>query len=107
LRNPYRMVDIKRQQHDPVTQADALGLGRQEGEYLLGRGAVGKSLQEMMFGEPYRAIAQRIGELDLLDAFPVDSPNRLRTRIRSFQFIKNAQFQVQSPLHLELAAAPI
>src|SRR5208283_5753670 len=52
----------------------------------------------MVLGEPYRAVAQSVGKLNLLDAFLIDSPDRLRTRIRSFQLIKNAQLQIDSPL---------
>src|SRR5271169_735926 len=52
----------------------------------------------MVLGEPYRAISQSVGKLHLLDAFLIDSPDRLRTRIRSFQLIKNAQLQIDSPL---------
>ena len=56
LRDPEWMVDVERQQHDPVTKPDAIGLRRQEGQNFFRRGTVGKALQEMVLGEPHGAV---------------------------------------------------
>src|SRR5271169_2019128 len=51
-----------------------------------------------MLRKPDRPVSETIGKLDLFDAFLIDSPDRFTTRIRCFQFIKNAQFQINDLL---------
>ena len=60
-----------------------------------------------MLRKPHRPVSQTIGKLYLLDAFLIDSPDRFATRIRSFQLIKNAQFQINDLLSVAPASVPV
>ena len=65
LRRADWVVDPKRQMHDAVAQADALGQHGCCCQELFRTGHVGVAREKMVLYRPYGVEAQRIGQLDL------------------------------------------
>jgi hypothetical protein len=90
--HPQGMVDAKGQQHDAVSEADVFGPGGQMGKYQFRRGAVRKSGQKVMLGEPDCTVAELVGEHRLLDTLIERALHAGFRQIRGFEFEKQTQF---------------
>jgi hypothetical protein len=62
-----RMVDGRREMHDPESQPDALGSLAGRGQKHLRCGGMAVLLEEVVLGQPDRGEASPVGELDLVE----------------------------------------
>ena len=60
-------IDLVRQLHDAVTEADAFRALAGGGQQHLGRGTVAVLLEEVVFDRPDAVEAEAVGELDLIE----------------------------------------
>ena len=67
LGDPGRMVDRRRQVHDPEPQPNVLGALAGCGQEDLGRGGVTVLLEEVVLGQPHRREAGLVGGLHLVE----------------------------------------
>jgi hypothetical protein len=88
-----RMVELRRQQHDAVADADAFGPRRRSGEKDPRRGGVRELGEEVMLDRPHGVEPEPVGELDLLERFLVDTPlAALVVRLRGLQLVEQIEF---------------
>ena len=87
-----RMVELVRQQHDAVADADALRALRDRGEEHLGRRGVRELGQEVVLDLPHGVEAEPVGELDLLERLLVAAVlAALVVRLRHLQLVEEVE----------------
>ncbi len=67
LGDPGRMVDLRRQVHDPETEPNVAGALAGCGQEDLGRGGVAVLLEEVVLGQPHRGEPGLVGGLHLVE----------------------------------------
>jgi hypothetical protein len=92
------MIELGRQQHHAVPDADIAGALRDRRQEHLRRRRMGEFLQEMMLDLPYGVKAVPIGGFDLLDRLPVGIVFGVRAPwLEHFHFVEQVDFHNPSP----------